>query len=103
LDDDPSPNVDALVWFTNHVLPLVQNAINPIRLVVAGRCGAERVRALAGVDVILHGMVDDLGPFFDATRVFVAPHRYAGGIPRKVLDAAARGVPVVSRMAKGWQ
>ncbi len=41
------------------------------------------------------GRVDDLTPWFDRARVFVAPTGYAAGIPLKILHAAALGVPVV--------
>jgi O-antigen biosynthesis protein len=41
-------------------------------------------------------MVDDLRPVYDAHRVFVAPTRYAAGIPYKVHEAASYGLPVVA-------
>jgi O-antigen biosynthesis protein len=97
LDDDPSPNVDALLWFVDSVLPLVRRRLGePIRLIVAGRCAAARVRALVGREVVLLGTVPDLWSVYDTARVFISPHRYAAGIPRKVLDAAAQGVPCVA-------
>ena len=96
LDDDPSPNADALTWLVNEILPRVQALLGtPLRLLVAGRCAAPRVRALAGPQVILLGQVADLGSLYDGARVFVAPHRFAAGIPTKVLEAAARGLPCV--------
>jgi glycosyltransferase involved in cell wall biosynthesis len=42
------------------------------------------------------GKVEDLVPLYDRARVFVAPSRFAGGIPLKVYEAAAHGVPVVA-------
>ena len=42
------------------------------------------------------GPVADLTPLYNAHRVFVAPTRYAAGAPYKVLEAAARGVPIVA-------
>ena len=103
LDDDASPNTDALVWFVREVMP----HIRPLKLVVAGRSAAPRVRALASEDVLLLGKVDDLSNVYEAARVFVAPHRFAGGIPTKVLETAAHGVPcIVSELLAnqlGWQ
>jgi len=97
LDEDRSPNVDALTWFVQYALPLIQFAMDePIRLIVAGRSGAQRVRALAGPHVVLLGKVADLDGVYDAARVFIAPHRYAAGLPGKVLEAAAHGVPCVA-------
>ncbi|MBT3469306.1 MAG: glycosyltransferase family 4 protein, partial [Opitutae bacterium] len=38
----------------------------------------------------------DLAPLYNQARIFVAPTRYAAGIPQKVCEAAASGIPVVS-------
>jgi glycosyltransferase involved in cell wall biosynthesis len=96
LDDDPSPNVDALVWFVENVMPRLRTAIRkPPRLVIAGRCGARRVQALAGHDIVLLGTVSNLESLHDSARIFIAPHRYAAGIPNKVLEASAYGLPCV--------
>lgn len=96
LDDEPSPNVDALRWFVHEVMPLLQpGRSRPVRLLVAGRNAAAGVRALASPQVLLLGQIHDLGDLYDSAQALVAPHRYAAGIPTKVLEAAARGVPCV--------
>jgi glycosyltransferase involved in cell wall biosynthesis len=41
------------------------------------------------------GAVIDLTDVYSQARVFVAPTRFAAGIPLKVYDAAAHGVPTV--------
>ena len=46
--------------------------------------------------VALIGAVDDLEALYGAHRIFIAPTRFAGGIPFKVHEAAAHGVPVVA-------
>ena len=46
--------------------------------------------------VTAHGYVDDLGPLFRGCRAFAAPLSEGGGIKIKVLEAMARGVPVVT-------
>ncbi len=51
--------------------------------------------ALAGPRVALVGQARDLAPWFSGARIFVAPTRFAAGIPHKVHEAAARGVPTV--------
>jgi O-antigen biosynthesis protein len=45
------------------------------------------------VDVIGH--VEDVTPHYDRSRVFVVPHRYSAGIPLKLCEAMARGLPAV--------
>jgi GT2 family glycosyltransferase len=96
LETDPSPNVDSLLWFVAEVMPRLDGLIGTgWRLLVAGRCRAERIRLLAGPRVQLLRQVEDLTPLYDTARVFVAPTRYAAGIPHKVHEAAAHGLPVV--------
>ena len=46
--------------------------------------------------VRFYDKVDELTAFFDAASVFIAPVRYAAGIPIKVLDAITNGVPAVA-------
>jgi len=57
---------------------------------------SDRVRQLAAAPVRVTGQVPDLTSLYDSARVFVAPTRYSAGIPQKVHDAAARGVPIVA-------
>jgi glycosyltransferase involved in cell wall biosynthesis len=89
-----SPNWQGLAWFVREAWPLIRAALPDARLVVAGRLAAARSeRAAPGVDLV--GPVPDLGPLYDAARVFVAPVRFAAGVPIKILEAAAAGLPVV--------
>jgi glycosyltransferase involved in cell wall biosynthesis len=49
----------------------------------------------------------DLTPLYNTHRVFVAPTRYAAGLPYKVHEAASHGLPVVAtdllRRQLGWE
>jgi glycosyltransferase involved in cell wall biosynthesis len=63
-------------------------------LSVAGRLHPDH-EALEGPGVRLLGAVADLGPIYDAARVFVAPVHFAAGVPLKVIEAGAAGLPVV--------
>ena len=47
-------------------------------------------------DVVVTGKVDDVGPFYAAADLAIVPLRAGGGTRIKLLEAAARGVPVVS-------
>jgi glycosyltransferase involved in cell wall biosynthesis len=46
--------------------------------------------------ITLRGTVSNLEPLYNVHRVFVAPTRYAAGLPYKVFEAASYGVPVVA-------
>lgn len=104
-----SPNLDSLVWFVEEVLPLLEAALGwETRLTVAGYTapGIDLGRFEHHPRITLRGAVAKLEPLYDAHRVFVAPTRFAAGIPYKVFEAASHGVPVVAtellRRQLGW-
>ncbi len=97
LTSDLSPNTDSLVWFIRDVLPILVPLLgDDLILQVAGRIESEEVAALAGPNVRLLGMVPDLTELYGQSRLFIAPTRFAAGIPLKVLEASAQGLPVVA-------
>ncbi|KQC09756.1 MAG: hypothetical protein APR62_13380 [Smithella sp. SDB] len=104
LDDNDSPNTDSLVWFVKEVMPLLDCLIGvDYVLNVVGRNQAPKVRELAGKRVRLLGRLEDIRELYDQSRVFIAPTRYAGGIPIKVYEAASMGLPVVATSLLGRQ
>jgi sugar transferase (PEP-CTERM/EpsH1 system associated) len=97
---DYFPNVDAVVWFCDKVLPIVQQQIPEAGLTICGSRPAAAVRRLAkrrGVTVT--GRVPDTRPYLDGAEVFVAPMRMARGIQNKLLEALAMGLPCVASEA----
>ena len=93
---DGDPNVDAVSWLVTEILPLVREALGEdVPLLVAGALRSSRVLALAGPQVVLLGDLERLDAVYDRARVFVAPTRYAAGLPHKVHQAAAAGLPTV--------
>jgi GT2 family glycosyltransferase len=92
-----TPNEDGLLWFIEHVMPRLRALLpRPPVLSVVGINRSNRLTALASEQVRLLGPRDALEPLYDQARVFVAPVRYAGGVPAKVIEAAAHGIPVVA-------
>ena len=92
---DDTPNADSLIWFVDCVLPKIRKELGrDVPLAVAGLQRAPLVRERAGSFTSL-GLVDDLTATYAAARVFVAPTRFAAGLPIKVHDAAAHGLPAV--------
>ncbi len=94
---DFRPNIDAVTWFVQQVLPLVRVSHPEVRLVVVGRNPAPAIRALHdGVMVDVTGAVADVRPFIAQAAVYVVPMRIGGGIRLKLLEALAMQTPVVS-------
>lgn len=94
---DYAPNVDAVCWMAEHILPRVHRARPDVRFVIVGRNPAGRVRALArkpGIQVT--GAVSDPRIWLNQADLVVAPMRLGRGVQNKVLEAMAMGRPVVA-------
>jgi glycosyltransferase involved in cell wall biosynthesis len=91
-----APNVDAVRFFADEVLPLIHAVEPEARFIVAGANPGPEVLALANDHVIVTGLVDDLRTVFDTARVFACSLRIGAGTKGKVSTAMAYGLPVVS-------
>ena len=93
-----APNADAISWFAARVWPrLRREAPFPVRLIVVGASPpATLARLDARCDMTVTGEVGDVAPFYDVADLAVVPLRAGGGTRIKLLEAASRGVPVVS-------
>ncbi len=94
-----TPNYDSLSWFVEEVLPLVQQSLGwETRLTIAGYTEdaglLDRFRGHARITV--REPLADTTSLYDSHRMFVAPTRYAAGLPYKIYEAASFGVPVVA-------
>jgi glycosyltransferase involved in cell wall biosynthesis len=109
IHEEGSPNYDGLCWFIDEVLPLIERELGwETRLTVAGYLapGVSLDRYSQHPRVTLRGAVAETGELYDSHRLFVAPTRYAAGLPYKVHEAASLGLPVVAtellRVQLGW-
>lgn len=96
---DYRPNVDAVIWFAQDILPALRVRYPGLRFAIVGRAPVAAVQALASDAVIVTGAVDDVRPWLAAAAVCVAPLRLARGIQNKVLEAMAMARPVVASAA----
>jgi GT2 family glycosyltransferase len=96
------PNVVALDWFVNEVLPRIaarqKQARRPdARLVVVGSDAPPRhPYADRAPAVEIRGFVEDVREPLSRYAVFVCPVRNGSGVRVKLLEAFASGIPVVS-------
>lgn len=96
IHDDESPNADSVLWFAEEVLPRIRSVLGDVELHVAGLNASSAVARLASRSVRLLGPVADLRPLYQSRRLFVAPTRFAAGVPIKVFEASGYGLPVVA-------
>ncbi|MBF0454166.1 MAG: TIGR03087 family PEP-CTERM/XrtA system glycosyltransferase [Magnetococcales bacterium] len=94
---DYRPNVDAVVWFAQEILPLVRRTVPHCQFIIVGGGAGREVLALSALPgVTVTGRVEDVRPYIAHGAVSVAPLRLARGIQNKVLEAMAMGRPVVA-------
>lgn len=94
---DYRPNVEAVTWFAEAVLPQIRVAHPDAAFVIVGRNPTDAVAALAKQEgVRVTGEVADVRPWLDAAACVVAPLKIARGIQNKVLEAMAMARPVVA-------
>jgi len=94
---DYRPNVDAVLWFADAVLPLILAQAPDTRFYVVGQQPHARLARLAEQpDITLTGRVPDTRPYIAAAGVYVVPLRIGGGTRLKVLEAMAMGQAIVS-------
>jgi sugar transferase (PEP-CTERM/EpsH1 system associated) len=94
---DYFPNIDAVAWFCDEILPLVQAQIPAASLTICGNRPTPAVKQLANRrGVCVTGWVPDTRPYLDQAEIFVAPLRVARGVQNKLLEALAMGLPCVA-------
>jgi glycosyltransferase involved in cell wall biosynthesis len=91
------PNIDAVLYFCNSIMPLIQNRIPDLKLVVVGHEPAPEIRELAERgNVTVTGYVENVIPYYQQSQVTIVPLRGGGGTRLKILESMALGRPIVS-------
>ena len=91
------PNVDAVQWFADEILPLIRAEAPDIRFHIIGSKAPESIAKLAERDgIVFHGFVEDIEPLLDGIRIAVAPLRWGAGVKGKVNMSMSYGQPVVA-------
>jgi polysaccharide biosynthesis protein PslH len=89
------PNKDGVLWFAKAILPLIHKSLPSARFIAVGKQPPDILKKL-GENVIAPGYVPNTDKYFSSSRVFIVPLLAGGGMRVKILDAWARGIPVVS-------
>jgi sugar transferase (PEP-CTERM/EpsH1 system associated) len=92
------PNLDAMLFFSGKVWPMLKRAVPDVKMTVIGQNPSPGLIDLAERDSNFRvtGFVDDVRPYIDRAAVYICPIRDGGGTKLKVLDALAMCKPVVS-------
>lgn len=91
------PNVDAVEWALDEILPKVWQQVPTLRIAICGFALPESWRdRWPDPRIEFQGFVPDLRALQSNTAIFFAPLRQGGGSKLKVLEAMAAGLPVVT-------
>jgi glycosyltransferase involved in cell wall biosynthesis len=91
------PNIDGVLWFAREALPLIRRSEPDAPFFIVGARPPAEVRALTLDHTIeVTGYVEDPTSYLETSALMVVPLRAGGGMRVKILDALARGIPVVS-------
>jgi hypothetical protein len=90
------PNEDAVLFLHNDIMPLVWKQLPDVIVNIVGSNPSEAVKALNKPQFKIVGYVDDAGPYFVQSRLFVAPLRYGAGIKGKIGQSMEYSLPLVT-------
>jgi glycosyltransferase involved in cell wall biosynthesis len=88
------PNNEGVIWFINNVYPILMDKYPELKIFFIGKNPPENLLNLKNVH--FPGYVLDLESFWEISRVFIVPLLSGGGMRVKILEAWAKGIPVVS-------
>jgi len=95
------PNVDAVRYFCQDILPIIWNHKPDVKLVIVGSNPPTDVLSLASERIIVTGYVPETTPYLHKSKVSIAPLRFGAGMKGKIGEAMAHGVPVVTTSIGG--
>jgi glycosyltransferase involved in cell wall biosynthesis len=93
------PNADGIRWFIHEVFPLIKQKLPEASLTVIGKNPPSDFVQIAHQNpnsIKVTGYVPDLTPYLEKAGVMVVPVRAGGGMRVRILEAFARGMPVVT-------
>ncbi len=92
------PNEDAILYFVDAILPLIERKIPQVSLEIVGRSPSRRLQGLAETKTNIHltGWVEDVRPFVARGAVCIVPLRIGGGTRLKIFEAMAMSKAIVS-------
>ena len=94
---DYRPNVDAMVWFVEDILPLIQQKIVDVHLYIVGQQPHARLEGFKNhPHITITGKVDSVLPYLYGADVYIAPLRMGSGTRLKLLEAMACGCAIIS-------
>lgn len=84
-----APNIDAVKFLCNYILPLIKLNIPEVKVLIAGADPSRSVINLQSENVTVSGWIDDIREAYAMSKIFIAPMRMGTGLQNKLLEAMA--------------
>jgi GT2 family glycosyltransferase/glycosyltransferase involved in cell wall biosynthesis len=91
-----TPNIDAVHWFIEEVMPYVLQEIPQFELLIVGNNPPSSLVDLGSPSVLVKGWVEDLEELLNQVRLNIAPLRYGAGVKGKISHSLSIGLPTVT-------
>ena len=91
-----APNVNAVEYLANYILPLVWKKLPDAKMYIAGATPDPRVKKVASDRIIISGWLDDMRDAYAQSKIFIAPMRIGTGLQNKLLEAMAMRLPCIT-------
>ena len=91
-----APNVNAVEYLANEILPIVWKTLPDAKMYIAGATPDPRVKKCANERIIVSGWLDDIRTAYAESRVFIAPMRIGTGLQNKLLEAMSMRLPAIT-------
>ena len=91
-----APNVNAVEYLANHILPLVWKKLPDVKMYIAGATPDPRVKKVASDKIIVSGWLDDIRDAYAQSKIFIAPMRIGTGLQNKLLEAMSMKLPCIT-------
>ena len=90
------PNVNAVDYLANEIMPIVWKTLPNVKLYIAGATPDPKVKKAASERIIVSGWLDDIRDAYAQSRVFIAPMRIGTGLQNKLLEAMSMRLPAIT-------
>lgn len=90
------PNVNAVEYLTDEIMPIVWKTLPETKLYIAGATPDPKVKKAASDKIIVSGWLDDIRDAYAQSCVFIAPMRIGTGLQNKLLEAMSMRLPAIT-------
>jgi glycosyltransferase involved in cell wall biosynthesis len=93
---DWMPNLEAVDWFLKNVYKKLTDQVHDIKIYLAGKDMPERIKNMAGKNLIVMDRISDSKKFMADKSVMIVPLLSGGGMRVKIIEGMASAKPIVS-------